>query len=158
MVYELSRHMDVQTELRKELQSINNPFYDGINLTDLPESETLERLPFLDAVIKESLRLRNTSPSLSPRVSPANCNSHFGRIPNLPPGTRVGAYSWWLHRNPDVYPNPESWIPDRWLGKDFQEISILNKWFFAFGGGSRDCIGKPIAMECKSIYPLLAFS
>ncbi|RYP90234.1 hypothetical protein DL770_003655 [Monosporascus sp. CRB-9-2] len=147
MIYELSRHMDVQRELRKELHSIDNPFRDTSNHTGLPASEALERLPFLDAIIKESLRLRNTSPNLDPRVSPAHCTSHLGRISCLPPGIRVGTYGWWLNRNPHVYPDPDSWRPNRWLRGGSEDAAVLNRWLFAFSSGSRGCVGQPIAME-----------
>jgi cytochrome P450 len=148
MLYELSRHPDVQRELLRELHSIDNPFRDIQSQDNLPASEVLERLPLLDAIIKESLRLRNTSPNLDTRVSPAHSTSRLGRIPNIPPGTRVGTYGWWLNRNPVVYPDPEAWNPHRWL-LQVDDGLALRKWMFAFSAGGRDCIGQHIAMECK---------
>lgn len=148
MLYELSRRPEVQRELRSELQAVENPFSDS---TGLPDSKILENLPLLAAVIKESLRLRNTAPNNDPRVSPVHSIARFGRISNLPPRTRVGTYGWWLNRNPDVYQDPNSWAPERWIAEKSKSIDAasLNKWIFAFSTGSRGCIGQPIAMECK---------
>lgn len=156
MLYELSRHPDVQAELRSELASIDGPFSSdpaGAGRL-LPQPEVLEGLPLLDACIKESLRLRNTSPNLDARVSPAHGPSAFGRISALPPGTRVGTYGWCLNRNPHVYPNPDAWVPDRWRPGGSPDTVAMNKWLFAFSSGSRGCIGQPIAMECKCRRPM----
>ncbi|KAI0855913.1 cytochrome P450 [Xylaria cubensis] len=148
MVYEISHHQEIQNELRAELRSANNPLLgNAANQTEVPSSDTLEQLPLMSAVIKESLRLRNTSPSADPRVTPAHCTSRIGIIPNVPPKTRVCSYGWCLHRNPDVYSNPLDWNPKRWLRGGCDDVALAKKWFFAFGAGSRNCIGQNIALE-----------
>ncbi|KAI0554427.1 cytochrome P450 [Xylaria curta] len=148
MIYEISHHQEIQNELRAELRSADNPLLDNAgDGTDIPASDILERLPLMSAIIKESLRLRNTSPSADPRVTPAHCTSRIGLIPNVPPKTRVCSYGWCLHRNPDVYSNPLSWNPKRWLCGGCDDAALAKKWFFAFGAGSRNCIGQNIALE-----------
>jgi cytochrome P450 len=152
MLYELSRREAVQQDLRNELNSIETPFKDASAHKGIPASEDLERLPLLGAIIKESLRLRNTCPNLDPRVCPAHGRARLGRITNLRVGTRVGTYGWWLNRNAHVYPDPESWDPHRWLQGGPEYTATMSKWLFAFGSGSRGCIGQPIAMEYKMLF------
>lgn len=149
MVYEISRHKDIQNKLREELQSVLNPLRNTDGPTDVPASDTLERLPLLSAVVKECLRLRNTSPNADPRVTPSHCTSNIGRALSVPPGTRICSYGWWLHRNPDVYEDPLVWNPRRWLLGGCDNPAEAKKWFFAFGAGSRNCIGQNLALECK---------
>lgn len=152
MIYELSRHEAIQQELRQELLTIEVPFvYDenSASSISIPSPKSLESLPFLDCVIKESLRLRNNAPNLDPRLTPAHGESKVGMLANLPPGVRIGTYGWLLNRNPDVYPNPESWEPRRWQSGGPEAAAQRQAWLFAFGGGSRGCIGQYAAMECK---------
>ncbi|KAK6067506.1 cytochrome p450 [Seiridium cupressi] len=147
MLYELSRHADIQRELHDELCSVDNPLNQADRPADICTSETLERLPLLGAVIKECLRLRNTSPNADPRVTPARGVSRIGSVSGVPPNTRVCSYGWCLHRNPDVYTDPLCWNPKRWLEGSCDNATAAKKWFFAFGAGSRSCIGQNIALE-----------
>ncbi|UNI23078.1 Unspecific monooxygenase [Purpureocillium takamizusanense] len=150
MIYELSRHEKIQDQLRQEFLAIEAPFlYDGSlqPCIALPSPQSLERLPFLDCVIKESLRLRNNAPNLDPRVTPAKPHCKVGLLTNLPPGVRVGTYGWCLNRNAEVFPRPESWEPHRWQCGGPEAAARRGQWLFAFGGGSRGCIGQQVAME-----------
>lgn len=147
MVYELSHHPEVQSELREELRSITNPLLDADSPTNIPDSQSLERLPLLGAVVKECLRLRNTSPNADPRVTPAHITCRIGSLENVPPGTRICSFGWCLHRNPNVFADPLTWNPKRWLEGGCDDAAAAKKWFFAFGAGSRKCIGQHLAVE-----------
>lgn len=150
LLYEISRHPEIQRELQKELCSIPHPFSfpPSTDTPELPSPESLESLPLLHAVIKESLRLRNTGPSGNPRVTPGHRMTTIGPYENIPAGVRVSCFAWCLHRNGDVYPDPEEWLPERWLG-DSADRKEREKWFWAWGSGSRGCLGKNLAMESK---------
>lgn len=159
MVYELSRHQDIQKELCDDLLGVANPFlYRGStqSSTPIPAPADLEGLTWLESVIKESLRLRTQTPNLAPRVTPPNRRSSVGFLCNLPPGIRIGTYGWWLNRNPDVFPDPDTWEPRRWQSGGPDAAALREKWLFAFGGGSRGCIGEQIAMDCNVIPPCRA--
>lgn len=57
----------------------------------------------------------------------------------MPPSSIIAIYPFLLHRNKDIYPNPEEFIPERFLDEE-------NKFKFIFGyipfsAGSRNCIG-----------------
>lgn len=53
--------------------------------------------------------------------------------------TIVGAQNYSIHRDPNVFPDPESFLPERWLGDD---TSRQRAAFNGFGTGSRACIGR----------------
>jgi cytochrome P450 len=57
--------------------------------------------------------------------------------------TVVAMAAWTLHRNPDVFPDPEKYDPTRW--SDPATARILDKNMMPFGGGSRVCVGMPLA-------------
>lgn len=156
VLYELSRHPEAQQDLRRELLALTRPFHWNLDggldgqatrpgLDDaMPSSGELCRLPLLNAVIKEGLRLRNNPPSMDPRVTPGGRRSDVGPLKNLPPGIRVSGYTCLLHRHSDLFPNPLAWDPSRWLGGG---SSSGGGALLAFGSGSRACIGEHMAME-----------
>ncbi|KAI4758394.1 cytochrome P450 monooxygenase [Aureobasidium sp. EXF-3400] len=113
------------------------------SLTD----SSLEKLPLLNAVIEETLRLYGAAPATLPRLTPkggATFKDHF-----IPAGTIVGTQSYSLHRDPSLFPNPDTFDHTRWLPPN--ELSPLAKAVFSpFGAGSRVCIGVHLArMELR---------
>lgn len=98
---------------------------------------TLEKLPYLTAVIKEGLRLSFGVPGRLPRMVETQDVVLNGYT--IPRGTIVGMSSWMMHRDPKVFPDPNTFRPERWL--DPAMAAKLEKSFVAFGRGSRQCIG-----------------
>jgi cytochrome P450 len=117
----------VYAKLREEL--------DGIGGLDA-SPERIAALPYLDATIKEVLRLRPVVPVVG-RVlkQPITLGGY-----ELPAGTTVGACIYLAHRNPDVYPEPDAFRPERFLNNPPDPVSWL-----PFGGGIRRCIGAQFA-------------
>ncbi|KAH7020341.1 putative benzoate 4-monooxygenase cytochrome P450 [Ilyonectria destructans] len=120
---------------------------DGIPDTDCnhnghPTVETADRLPYLDAVIKETLRLYAPLPASEPRSMPVDTTID-GYL--IPAGTVVSMSPYTLHRNPDVFPEPLKFKPERWLGQ-CGDLAEMKKWFWAFSSGGRMCIGLHLAM------------
>ena len=70
------------------------------------------------------------------------------------PQTVVGINSWVAHRNADVFgAEVDKFIPERWLVDD-EHYKRMDRYFMAFGMGSRTCIGKNISlMEMAKIIP-----
>ena len=101
-----------------------------------PEPEQLNALPYLDALIKEVLRMRPVVPLVG-RVlmKPYHLAGY-----DLPAGTPLGACIYLAQRNPDVYPEPDAFRPERFLDKTPDPAS-----YFPFGGGLRRCIGAAFA-------------
>lgn len=149
-MYKISQHPDAQAHLHKELCSISSPLVDdGVAQNKLPEAHDIAALPFLNAVIHEGLRLRNNMPDAEPRLTPrSHGSSSIGNLRGLPPGIRVGAYGWSLHRDETIFPNSDVWDPSRWMGPD-DKNKTPNKYIYAFGHGSRGCVGQQLAMERK---------
>jgi cytochrome P450 len=92
---------------------------------------------YLDAAIKETLRLRPVVPITARKLTvPFELD---GRT--YPPGTVLMPCIYLLHRNPDVYDEPESFRPERFLGREPPPYAWL-----PFGGGSRRCLGSRFAL------------
>lgn len=152
-LYELSRRPEIQAKLRQELLTLDPPLFfpppgtEGDELL-LPSSKSVDSLPYLEAVIMETLRLYPSVPGGQPRRVPKDCS--LGGYDNIPAGTTVQCYASTLHRTPEVFPEPEQWKPERWIESSPEHLSTMRRWFWAFGSGGRMCIGSNFAYFCKS--------
>jgi cytochrome P450 family 135 len=99
---------------------------------------------YLDAVIKEVMRLRPTVINVVRKVKePYQLGPYL-----LPAGTVITPSIQLVHRRPDLYPEPEAFRPERWLGDHAPESY---SWL-PFGGGIRRCIGASFALlEIRTI-------
>ncbi|OAL04258.1 cytochrome P450 monooxygenase-like protein [Phaeosphaeriaceae sp. SRC1lsM3a] len=103
-----------------------------------PSLRDLEGLPYLNAVIKESLRLSSGVVSGLLRVVPPTGATITGVT--VPPGTIVSCGSTFVHYNKDIFENPHGFMPERWL-----ESNELDNWLVAFSRGPRGCLGINLA-------------
>jgi cytochrome P450 len=101
-----------------------------------PDPERLVALPYFDAMIKEVLRMRPVVPLVGRVLMKPYTLAGY----DLPAGTSVGACIYLAQRNPDVYPEPETFRPERFLGSSPDPSA-----WFPFGGGLRRCIGASFA-------------
>jgi cytochrome P450 len=110
-------------------------------------SEVLDRLveeacrdghEYVDAVIKETLRLRPVLPLVARRLTEP---TEVGGV-LLPAGVSVVPSIYLMHRRPDVYPEPELFRPERFL----HEPPGTHTWI-PFGGGVRRCVGAAFAQQ-----------
>jgi cytochrome P450 len=137
------------SELRDELMTL---LVAGHETTATALAWTLERLvrhpemlerasagdEYLDAVIKETLRLRPVVPAVVRRLQQP---MEFGGW-RLPAGVNIAPSIYLLHRRPDLYPEPLAFRPERFLGED---PPGTYEWI-PFGGGVRRCLGASFAM------------
>jgi len=108
---------------------------------DRPMSYTaLEKLPYLTAFIREALRFSLGLMHPPPRVVGLS-TPEIGGL-KIPPGTVVGMSVKFLHTNPDVFPDPYNFNPDRWLVKDTSRL-LLD--LAPFSKGLRMCLGLNLA-------------
>ncbi|MFL5340695.1 MAG: cytochrome P450 [Gemmataceae bacterium] len=100
-------------------------------------AEHLDRLTYLDAAIRESMRVRTIIPFVV-RLTKQPFTAG-GR--EYPPGVMLSPCSHLVHRRPDLYPEPEVFRPERFLERKFGP----HEWF-PFGGGNRVCLGMAFAL------------
>ncbi|KAL4863803.1 hypothetical protein BDV12DRAFT_206172 [Aspergillus spectabilis] len=102
--------------------------------------------PSLNAVIKETIRLYGAAPGTLPRSVPEGGATLAGYY--IPEGTTVGTQSFTIHRDPEIYANPEVFDISRWL--DNKGNSPAQTAFSPFGAGARACLGIHLAyMELR---------
>jgi cytochrome P450 len=135
LIWALSRpqNLHIQKRLVEEVRAIPQDLIeDGV-----PKLDAIDKLPYLDAVIRETLRLYAPLPASEPRSirSPCTIDGY-----SVPAGTVVNMSPYSLHRNSDVFYDPLKFDPDRWLGQADQ-VAMMNRWFWAFSSGGRMCIG-----------------
>lgn len=136
IIWSLSRpeHKMFQQKLIDEVRGLSDD-----DLTDgIPRTEAVDKLPYLDAVIKETLRLYSPLPAPEPRSLPSKQVSIDGYM--IPARTVVSISPYVLHRNLDVFKDPLQFNPDRWLDPS-QDLAEMKKLFWAFSSGGRMCIG-----------------
>lgn len=143
-VYYVLRHRAVHERLRDELH--------GANLTTPAQWKEVRNLPYLDAVMRESMRVHPGVGLLVERIVPKGGFSlPDGRF--VPEGTVVGMNPWVINRNRAVFGDePDAFIPERWLqakgesDEAFQaRLSKMKSSDFTFGAGPRVCLGKHIS-------------
>jgi cytochrome P450 len=131
-VYSLSEHPEVAARVRAELDR---------ELGGRPAtSADLPRLKYLDAVMRETLRLYPPAYVVGREVAqPFSVGGY-----TLDPGVEVMVSPFAVQRDPKLYEDPERFRPERWLE---QRAAALPRFaYFPFGGGPRVCIGNHFAM------------
>nr|APY21860.1 FmsC [Fusarium equiseti] len=106
-----------------------------------PSLTELEKLPYLGAVIQESLRMAYGSMRRLPRTSPDQALQFKEWV--IPPGTPVGMNAYYLHTDPNAFPEPMEYKPERWLG---EVTPAMKRSFVPFSRGSRRCPGSSLAL------------
>ncbi|KAG7496166.1 steroid 17-alpha-hydroxylase/17,20 lyase-like [Solea senegalensis] len=129
----LLHHPEVQRRVQKELDE-NVGAERAVNVTDRG------RLPYLDCVINEGMRIRPVSPVLIPHT--AMTHSSIGGH-SVPCGTRVLVNMWSIHHDPQHWDKPDLFNPDRFL--DDQGRRVTPTCFLPFGAGPRVCVGESLA-------------
>ena len=125
-LYELGRHPRVMTKLREELTAAGPD----------PEPGRLLALPYLDAVCKETIRLHPILAECA-RI-PMQSMEILGH--HIPAGQALGVSIVGIHHDPELYPQPEIYRPERFLERSYSVYEFL-----PFGGGHRRCMGAGLA-------------
>jgi cytochrome P450 len=94
---------------------------------------------YLDAVVKESLRIRPVVPGIGRvvREEPFEAGGY-----SIPPGVEINPSIRTIHRRADHYPEPRAFRPERFLGEDAPDTYT----WIPFGGGTRRCLGASFAL------------
>lgn len=102
--------------------------------------DKVRHLPYLRACLDEALRLHPPSTFGLPRRTPAPGAPILGDF--IPGNTSVSISAYVAHRDPVVFPEPEAYRPERWLGEDAKDLQAA---FITFSTGARGCIGRNIS-------------
>jgi cytochrome P450 len=117
---------------------------------NIVEESHIHKLPYLHAIMKESLRLHPVLPLLIPHCPSETCT--IGGF-SVPKGARVFINVWAVHRDPSIWENPLEFKPERFLNSKF-DYSGSDFNYFPFGSGRRICAG--IAMAERMFLYFLA--
>jgi cytochrome P450 len=137
-VYLLSQYPQVRIQLQDDIRSV----LAGRE----PTLDDLARIPYLDWVLDESMRLYPPA-WLQMRFVVKEAEIDGVR---LPAGTLLILSQWVMHRLPEIWQDAEAFKPERWDPANDQQIPPGT--YFPFGGGPRTCIGMPLAqLEARII-------
>ncbi|RDB27129.1 O-methylsterigmatocystin oxidoreductase [Hypsizygus marmoreus] len=134
-------HQDVQAKVRIELDTV-------VGRDCLPHPSDLNRLIYLSAVVKEVLRYAPVANLALPhQVTEEDVYKGY----RIPKDTTIIPNVWSIMHNPDMYPNPFEFSPERFMASEQKDISIPSlkpqpdPRTFAFGFGRRTCPGVTFA-------------
>ncbi|KAI0882395.1 cytochrome P450 [Annulohypoxylon maeteangense] len=149
IIYLLLKHPEKYDRLVEELESKRQKGELSLPVT----FKQAESCAYLQAIIYEAMRLYPAAGDILDRDVPPGgmtINGHY-----VPAGVVVGTSAWVIHRVLDIWgPDAEEFLPERWLDKGNE--NNLKRFFFAFGGGSRTCIGRNISwLEISKLVPTL---
>ncbi|KAF9679860.1 hypothetical protein SADUNF_Sadunf06G0059500 [Salix dunnii] len=138
-IAELVNHPTVQMRIRDEITKV---------LKGNPVTESsLHELPYLQATIKETLRLHTPIPLLVPHMNLEEAK--LGGF-TIPKESKVVVNAWWLANNPDWWEKPSEFRPERFLEEDRDTDAVVGGKvdfrFLPFGVGRRSCPGIILAM------------
>lgn len=134
LVFHLLRNPEILAKARQELSALSPPAGEMLSLPQL------ESLPYLSAIIKEGLRLHGGIVARSQRVAKYETLHCAGF--DIPPGTPLSTSSYFMHRNPEIFPQPSRFWPERWLSSKAESGRQLDRYLVAWGKGTRSCVGK----------------
>ncbi|XVE61224.1 hypothetical protein DITRI_Ditri06bG0022300 [Diplodiscus trichospermus] len=142
-VAELINHPNVMEKAQKEIDSV-------VGRNRILEESDIEKLPYLQAIVKETLRLHPGGP-LVVRESTEDCV--IGGY-DIPEGTRLFVNVWALGRDPKYWENPLEFIPERFLTEEWRQgknqfLDVRGQHFslLPFGSGRRSCPGASLALQ-----------
>ncbi|XP_052196532.1 cytochrome P450 71AU50-like isoform X1 [Diospyros lotus] len=132
---ELLRHPRVMNKVQDELQQV-------VGMERMVEETDLDKLEYLEMVVKEAFRLHPVAPLLLPHEATQDCIVNGYHIPRK---ARLTINIWAIGRDPNVWTDPEKFIPERFegstidlRGRDFQLLP--------FGAGRRRCPGLQLGL------------
>ncbi|KAL6181956.1 hypothetical protein ACLB2K_048603 [Fragaria x ananassa] len=132
------------------LQKVQQELEAVVGKSSIVEESHIHKLPYLYAVMKETLRLHPVLPLLVPHCPSETCTVGGYTIPK---GSRIFVNVWAIHRDPSSWENPLEFDPTRFLDSKW-DYSGSDFRYFPFGSGRRICAG--IAMAERMVMYSLA--
>jgi len=131
----IASNPDVQAKVHAELDRVF-----GNDSARPCSKQDLDELEYLECVIKESLRLLPSVPFIAREVQQDFTYRNY----QLLKGTTAVIFIYFIHRDPEQFPNPDQFDPDRFLPENSQ--NRLPYAYVPFSAGSRNCIGQRFAL------------
>ncbi|XP_077220999.1 flavonoid 3'-monooxygenase CYP75B137-like [Tasmannia lanceolata] len=134
---ELMTHPEVTEKLQQELETV-------VGKDDIVEEHHISKLHYLDAVVREILRMHPGLPLLIPHMPSESCQVGGYTIPK---GSRVFINVWAIQRDPSVWDDPLEFKPERWFNPNNANVELngVDFRFLPFGSGRRTCAGFTLA-------------
>lgn len=151
MLYIIS-HPRVYNKLQKECDdAVSSGIAPGPN--NIVQDTTLRNLPYLQAVVREGLRIHPAITDIVPKKVPKGGDTCFinGKKYYFPEGTNIGYNVWAVHHSKEMFgEDAEMFRPERWLIEDNEinkdKLAAMRRTTeLIFGYGKYQCLGKPIA-------------
>lgn len=158
MMFYLAKHPDIQARLVDEIFS-NFSGYD-----EILDGSKLRSCRYLTAFIQEAMRMTPPVPAELARVVLPGGTVVDGQ--NLPQGTKLSVSCYCMNYSPDIYPEPFTFKPERWIpadeknpdGATSESLKLAESGFSAFSAGSRGCVGKNLAwMELRLFLVMMLY-
>jgi len=152
----LSLYPHIQDRLVEEINSINEQTSSGQikSPKELVTKKMISKMPYLDAVVKESMRLYPVAPFIVRKI-PQNVSIPAENLCDesveIPKGTLACIWIYGLHRNKRLWHRPNDFLPERWIEPNLrkldpaQNVKKLSGAFLPFAAGPRNCLGQPLA-------------
>ncbi|CAL5005817.1 unnamed protein product [Urochloa decumbens] len=132
---ELLRNPSAMARAREELDGALGGKLEAVEEADVA------KLPYLQAVVKEAMRLHPVAPLLLPHLAVEDGVEIGGYA--VPKGSTVIFNAWAIMRDPEVWERPDEFVPERFL--ENLELRAKDYEFIPFGAGRRLCPGLPMA-------------
>lgn len=132
---ELVKNPRIMRKVQEELEKV-------VGMERKVEESDLESLEYLDMVIKETFRLHPVAPLLLPHESLEDCTINGFHIPQK---SRVMINIYAIGRDPDVWTDAESFLPERFIGSGI-DLRGLDFRLIPFGSGRRGCPGMQLGL------------
>ncbi|KAL3945809.1 MAG: hypothetical protein SGBAC_000081 [Bacillariaceae sp.] len=143
----LSLYPEIQNKLSEEIKAVFEE--DGVTLeSPTVGRKTIVKMHFLDAVLKESMRLYPVAPFVVRRLTtdvPVPAENPNEPPVMLPAGSIACIWIYGLHRNPEFWDRPDEFRPERWLDPKQKDLGQTNGAYMPFASGPRNCVGQPLA-------------
>jgi len=139
--YFLVQNPNAYKKLKEEVNGLfKDEEYEAVKLGDL------DRAPYLNACINESLRLFPPGPNGMQRVVNTPGGLTLGGK-HVPEGTKISVHGWSVHHDPRYFERPMEFIPERWLeNSEFKGVHNASA-FIPFSQGVYGCVGRRLALQ-----------
>ena len=152
ILYHLMKNPQTMARLQKEIDLAT---VEGSASSPCVTWSESQKLPYLNAVVKEGLRIHPAVGLPLERIVPAQGLVLYGK--SFPPRTIVGVNPWVILRDKEIFgDDAESFRPERWLEADPEAKKRMESAILTFGAGARTCFGKNISLlEVYKLIPTL---